>query len=187
MNQERKKALAARVAQVVPKDWKYTLAVRNHSTIVMTITQAPKDLVASYREMRDSSGPFTNWSKTDYSCKINTHYPGQAFHDPDLCKIMTDIVEALNYGNHDNSDAQTDYFDVGWYVDVQVGSYDSPFIHVLKSAHEKYYGVKKAPKNNVPSWKLKPYLPYDFALLSPGKKAAATKKALQLIAQNGEA
>jgi hypothetical protein len=34
----------------------------------------------------------------------------------------------LNTGNHDNSDSQTDYFDVGWYVDVKVGKWNKPYI-----------------------------------------------------------
>jgi hypothetical protein len=33
----------------------------------------------------------------------------------------------MNGGNHDNSDVQTDYFDVGWYVDVNIGSWDKPY------------------------------------------------------------
>ena len=30
-------------------------------------------------------------------------------------------------GNHDNSDIMTDYFDVGWYIDVNIGKWDKPY------------------------------------------------------------
>jgi hypothetical protein len=34
----------------------------------------------------------------------------------------------MNMGNHDNSDIMTDYFDVGWYVDVNIGLWNKPYI-----------------------------------------------------------
>ncbi len=46
MNQERKAALAPGLKRVLPKGWKYPLAVRHHSTLVLTINEAPIDLVA---------------------------------------------------------------------------------------------------------------------------------------------
>jgi hypothetical protein len=33
----------------------------------------------------------------------------------------------MNVGNHDRSDIQSDYFDVGWYVDVNVGAWNQPY------------------------------------------------------------
>jgi len=45
MNQEKKKAIVARVRKVLPKGWKCSFRVRNYSTLVMTIQSAPIDLV----------------------------------------------------------------------------------------------------------------------------------------------
>jgi hypothetical protein len=33
----------------------------------------------------------------------------------------------MNDGNHDNSDIQSDYFDVGWYISINVGRWDKPY------------------------------------------------------------
>jgi hypothetical protein len=33
----------------------------------------------------------------------------------------------MNDGNYDNSDIQSDYFSVGWYIDVNVGKWDKPY------------------------------------------------------------
>ena len=30
-------------------------------------------------------------------------------------------------GNHNNSDISTDYFDVGWYIDINIGKWDKPY------------------------------------------------------------
>jgi hypothetical protein len=50
------------------------------------------------------------------------HYSGKAL------SFLKEVFTAMNKGNHNNSDIQTDYFDVGWYVDVNIGSWDKPYI-----------------------------------------------------------
>jgi hypothetical protein len=50
------------------------------------------------------------------------HFDGKAR------KFLDEALRVLNTGNHDNSDSQTDYFDVGWYVDVKVGKWNKPYI-----------------------------------------------------------
>jgi hypothetical protein len=30
-------------------------------------------------------------------------------------------------GNHDKSDVMTDYFNVGWYIDINIGKWDKPY------------------------------------------------------------
>jgi hypothetical protein len=34
----------------------------------------------------------------------------------------------MNAGNHNNSDVQSDYFDVGWYIDVNIGKWNKPYV-----------------------------------------------------------
>jgi hypothetical protein len=115
MDQERKARLAAELKRVVPLGWKYTLAVRHRSTIVMTITEAPVDIVAALR------------GNLGY-----TRVRSKRFFEVEACDAAVQepliaIIDTLNTGNHDRSDAMTDYFDVGWYVEVNVGRWDKPF------------------------------------------------------------
>jgi hypothetical protein len=42
-------------------------------------------------------------------------------------EFLKEVLAAMNEGNHDRSDIQTDYFDVGWYVDVNVGKWDQSY------------------------------------------------------------
>lgn len=110
MNQEKKAKIATKLKEVVPKSWKYTLGVRHHSSIVMTIKSAPVDL-----------------SNGKGYVQVNTYYP-DSYYSGKTLQTIRDIISALNEGNHDRSDIMTDYFDVGWYVDLNVGRWDKPFV-----------------------------------------------------------
>lgn len=127
MNQERKAQIAAELKKVMPRDWKYSLAIRHHSTIVLTIMTAPVDLMAIYNkrvaeswERRgDKYTPSTYAQINEYH--LDTQFSGE------LLATFQRIKAALNTGNHDNSDMMTDYFDVGWYVDIHIGRWNKPF------------------------------------------------------------
>lgn len=121
MNQENKAKLAAGLKKVMPEGWKYSLAVRRHSTIVLTIKSAPVDLLAKANEARQEE-----YHATDYTT-INHYHIARAFKDESLVETFTKIVAALNEGNHDRSDSMSDYFDVGWYVEINIGAWHRPF------------------------------------------------------------
>lgn len=130
MSQERKAGIAAELKRVIPKGWKYSLAVRHHSTIVLTIAAAPVDLLGMMKaasakrvEVDGHSDPLAG---AKYA-QVNTYYPNRSGIPADL---LEPILEALNRGNHDRSDLQTDYFDVGWYAEVSVGSWNKPFVFI---------------------------------------------------------
>jgi hypothetical protein len=118
MNQERKAALAAGLKKVLPKGWNYSLAVRHHSTLVLTISEAPIDLVAQ--------SLFSDEQKKRGYIDVNQYHIEGVFSGS-LLKTFTAIRDAMMVGNHDNSDPMTDYFDVGWYIDINVGRWDKPF------------------------------------------------------------
>ena len=115
MNQEKKKAIAAELKKVVPADWKWTLGVRHHSTIVMTVSHTAK-LVPDF--FNDKPGDFS----------LNPYYPERGIHK-EYHDTVKSILKALNLNNHDNSDAQTDYFDVGHYVELRFGLWNKPYTY----------------------------------------------------------
>jgi hypothetical protein len=118
MNQEKKRAINEELKKVVPKGWKYSLSVRNHSSIVMTISKADVDLVGLSHYPDDR--------KAYRYLDLNIYHLHNAY-DGELLEIFEKIKAALNLDNYDNSDSQSDYFDVGHYVDIKVGAYDKPF------------------------------------------------------------
>lgn len=119
MDQEKKRVIAAAVKAVMPQGWKYSLAVRDYQVIVCTIRRAPFDLMASLANER--------WGQTTYR-DLNPHYIRREFDDECVADVFERIVSALNTGNHDRSDTQRDYFDVGHYVEIRIGEWDKPFI-----------------------------------------------------------
>ena len=49
------------------------------------------------------------------------HFNGESYH------FLSEVIPAMNAGNWDESDIQTDYFNVGWYVDVNIGKWNKPY------------------------------------------------------------
>lgn len=133
MNQERKAKIAARLKAVVPKGWKYTLAVRHHSSIVFNLKEAPVDLLQDYFEVAKQRALFRMDvdPQKPQNLDVNPYWYKEHF-SPEVAAQLTPIFDALNLrgdegANHDNSDIMTDYFDVGWYVDFNIGQWDKPF------------------------------------------------------------
>ena len=129
MNQEKKKEIAAMLKTIVPKDWKYSLRVRNHSTIIMTIRKGPAELL---KGSEDAKGTTTvngnNGGHVEYEdyLTINTYYL-ETRYTGEMLETLKKINAALNLNNHDNSDIMTDYFDVGHYTELQVGTWEKPY------------------------------------------------------------
>ncbi len=126
VNQDKKAKIAAALKPVIPAGWKYSLAVRHHSTIVLTIAAAPFDLIGSFKAS-DYFDP-----KTATHIDVNPYHYTRHIDDECVAEVFEQIFDALNIDNHDNSDLQTDYFDVGHYVDVKIGRWDKPFQAITK-------------------------------------------------------
>jgi hypothetical protein len=122
MNQTKKAAIAAELKKVVPADWKYSLAVRNGMSIVMTIKSAPIDLLRCFAE----SDYYKHEEATHKD--VNVYHYQRNITDQEIAEIFNKIIVALNTENWDRSDSMSDYFDVGHYVDLQIGRWDKPFI-----------------------------------------------------------
>jgi hypothetical protein len=118
MDQAKKKVIAEELKKVVPKDWKYSLSVHNHSSITMTIKSAPIDLIGLHKNLHES---------VKGHVQLNDFYLDRAY-DGELLETMIKIKNALNTGNFDKSDSQTDYFHVGFYSHMHLGRWDKPFM-----------------------------------------------------------
>lgn len=143
MNQEKKAAIAAALKEVVPVGWKYSLAVRHHSAIVMTILAAPVDLIdeANKRDRRIAERRGEPPSVITGNYEVNPHSLRPETTPSD--EALAAILAVLNIGNYNKSDVMIDYHDVGHYVELHVGRWDKPFQHTnekqktfLKSDHD---------------------------------------------------
>lgn len=131
MNQEKKALIKTELDKVLkPAGVKYSLGVRHHSTIVLNIKSGPVDFIGNYNSVMTPEhlhyNPHREPVTKDY-IDVNTHWYKEHFTG-EVLELLAKIVTALNLNNHDNSDIMTDYFDVGHYVDVNIGRYDQPYL-----------------------------------------------------------
>ena len=135
MSQDRKQSLAPQIKSVLKKyGVKASIAVRNHSTLVVNIKSGKIDLIENYLETDSklNHGGKMSQDQIDYVrnkqyIDVNPYWFKEHFSGV-ARSFLIELFQAMNNGNHDNSDIMTDYFDVGWYSDVNIGKWDKPYI-----------------------------------------------------------
>jgi len=107
MNQEKKSKLAPAIKNVLKKyGVKGSIAVRHHSTLVVNIQESHFELAHDHIQVN----PYY----------IDEHYTGE------VADFLNELRAAMMDGNHDRSDSQSDYFDVGWYININFGAWNKP-------------------------------------------------------------
>lgn len=115
-----KKASIAPVVKAILKKYNVcgSLSVSNHSTLVLKIKSSPIDFVKAPRNPGLARPTYLDVNFYNFA----ENYSGVAKD------FLTEIRDAMNDGNHNNSDTMADYFDVGWYTSIHIGSYDKPYL-----------------------------------------------------------
>ena len=113
VSQEMKKELAVGIKKVLKKyGCKGNIGVRNHMSLYVDVMEGPIDFDFSHGE--GYSQVNTYW--------IDDHYDGIAKD------FLNDLKSAMK-GNkwYDNSNAQIDYFDTAYYIDINIGKWNKPY------------------------------------------------------------
>lgn len=110
MSQEKKKQLAPAIKQICKKHGiSASLAVRHHSTLVLNIKGGCIDFGFDHHD-------------------VNPYWFKEHFADNDAAlDFLSEVVAAMNEGNWNRSDSSVDYFDVGWYIDINIGNWAKPY------------------------------------------------------------
>ena len=131
MSQEKKAKISPKIKAILAKyKVKGSLAVRNHMTLCLNLKSGSIDFIANSNKVcsnnhyQVASGfkPSTSGYDQVNPYHFKDHYDGKAL------AFMQEVFHAMNDGNHDRSDIQSDYFDVGWYVDVNIGKWNKPYL-----------------------------------------------------------
>lgn len=132
MNSEKKAKIQAAMKPILAKfKVKGTLSVRNHSTIVLTLKQGSLDFIKNLNDVcgndhyQTARGfrPVTTGNVT-----INPYWYQDHFND-EVKDFLDETFTALkSAGWYDRSDAMVDHFDTAYYVDVQVGKWNKPYV-----------------------------------------------------------
>ena len=131
MSQQRKAEIAPAVKAVLKKyGIRGTLAVRHHSTLVLNIKAGTIDFIGNLNKVCSVAPGADRYGQyrpaVDHIDVNPYHY--QNHFDGKALAFLSELFPVMNVGNHDNSDIQTDYFDIGWYVDVNIGAWNKPYI-----------------------------------------------------------
>ena len=126
VSQELKAKIAPTVKSILKKyGIKGSLAVRDHSTLVLNIASGEIDFVSNFNDCSNAAHPKGREVRDGY-IQVNPYYYSKHFAGRAL-ECMEELVAAMNDGNFDESDSQTDYFHVGWYVNVNVGKWNKAY------------------------------------------------------------
>lgn len=134
VSQELKAKLAPSIRAVCKKHGvKASVAVHNHSTLVLNIKQGSIDFIENFIET-DKVKDYCNYMgvadiagiRKNQRLNVNTYHYQDHFSGRAL-EFLKEVMPIMNDGNWDKSDIQTDYFNVGWYVDVNIGQWNKPY------------------------------------------------------------
>lgn len=126
VSQELKAKLAPGIKSVLKKyKLKGSISVRNHSTLCVNIKSGALDFIKNYNDAVGSERCQARGA-TKY-IDVNTYHIDKMFTGKPQ-KALEELKRAMSVGNHDRSDIMTDYFDVGWYIDINIGRWDRSYI-----------------------------------------------------------
>lgn len=119
MDQDLKRELMTGIKKVLNKyGMKATFRVRN-SMVLQAVVRSGK---IDFESDMAGVNVVTN-CKGDSPYIHGIELKGQAL------AFFKELGEAMHKGNHNHSDPVTDYFNVGWYVDIYIGERNKSYIH----------------------------------------------------------
>lgn len=130
VSQQLKAKLAPKIKAICKKyGIKASLAVSGgKSTLVLNVSSGKIDFLESFNRlgMAEFRPEHLKFVPETNCIDVNPfHY--QKHFDGVALKFLKEVIPAMRVGNWDNSDLQTDYFDVGWYIDVNIGKWNKPY------------------------------------------------------------
>lgn len=134
VSQTMKKELAPTIKAILKKyGIKGSLAVRNHSTLVLNINSGNIDFIKNYLDTtgwgrRCNPSHFLTKDMFGGYLQVNTYHIDSQYSGK-ARDFLNEVIAAMKGPNfYDRSDAMTDYFDVSHYVDINVGKWNKPYI-----------------------------------------------------------
>lgn len=140
VSQELKKKIAQNVKRILKEyQMRGSLGVNNYSTLVLKLKEGPLDLLNEFNKnaKRDFERRGLNdaikWEDYAYA-NVNPYSIERSWEGKNL-EFLTKIKDAMNgvetdEQNYNNSDIMTDYFDVGWYIKIAIGTWEKPYKHI---------------------------------------------------------
>ena len=136
-NQEKKNQVAPAIKAVLKKyNMKGSLAVNNHSTLVVNIKEGSLDLCGAELKCRLSDPRYLSLYGSEDTEKptyiqVNRYSASESHrrvNENTIADFYDELIEAtMSAGWYNNSDSQIDYFDTAYYIDINVGQWNKPY------------------------------------------------------------
>lgn len=136
MNQERKARIANNLKPILAKyGVKGSLSVRNHSSIVLTLKSGKIDFIENFIQA-DTDKPYAKnmtaeqiaYIRKNQSLDVNPYWFQDHFTGKAKAFLSEAFVALKSADWYDESDAMTDYFNTAYYVDLNIGKWNKPYI-----------------------------------------------------------
>ena len=130
INQDQKKEKAAAIKKMIGEKYadlkiKYTMGIEHYTKLRFTISSSLIDFKKIYADKFENGAEYDRSQNDDW--QVNEYYLEGTFSGR-ILDFFQDVKNIMMAGNHNNSDIMTDYFDVGWYIDITIGRWNKPYI-----------------------------------------------------------
>lgn len=128
-DQKLKERVAPRIKALLAKyNLRGSLSIRDHRTLVLTVSGGKIDFIGNRNQVCSGLPKHagSNYTPVKDHIDVNGYWYHEQFSGTAL-ECLTALFAVLNDGNWDRSDLRSDYFDVGWYVDVNIGRWNKPY------------------------------------------------------------
>lgn len=128
ITQEMKKELAPEIKKVLAKHGcKGSLSIQHHSKLTLTISEGPIDFIGEANERNKERSERMGLRHHE----IEGYFQfGSRYVEPDMpsLKVINELVDAMRGDKwYDNSDMMTDYFDIAYYISINIGGWKKPY------------------------------------------------------------
>ena len=132
MNQERKAKLAPNIKAVLKKyGMKGTISVRSNMVLVVTVKSGKLDILQNWFDTATKDSPTNRYGdviEKPKNIQVNEFYIEQDYTG-EVKDFLLELLQAMKGDEwYDRSDIQSDFFDVSWYLDINVGNWDKPYV-----------------------------------------------------------
>lgn len=110
---------------------KASLSIKHHSALDLNISVGSIDFIGNYNAL--VANEYSDRRET-IECEymqVNHYHLASSFTGRAL-DCLNELNIALNVLNYNNSDIMNDYFDVGYYVHINIGKWDKPYVCTAK-------------------------------------------------------
>ena len=135
ISQEDKKALAPAIKAVLKKyGVKGSIAINHHSSLVVNIKSGVLDFLGASQKYNHHRAEWRGDMphKVGGYLQVNTSWCEQWMEEigeTKISKFYGELIKAMKgTGWYNNSDIMTDYFDIAYYTDINIGKWNKDYV-----------------------------------------------------------